>query len=1155
MPCDQNTYRVRVGIFYPVATALNRKLSFLTVQNLFSLLLLMYGNPLHVLPLAILLNSFPPAFNPENSLRDWNLITAKNNDGLPSPTDTASYLFYILNVLLLSSGNVEPNPGPAGVNKDPSIIHINARSIKSKLDLIEAEYSDADFITVSETWLSCDDLNSNIMLPNFHPPVRHDRETDAHGGVAIYVKSNLINKPRPDLIINDLEAVWVETRLRQERFLIGSFYRPPNSPVRYWDLISDSIRQVSNLGIKFIILGDFNTDFLHSPSQHLLNIINDHHLKQLITEPTRTTETSSTCLDLILTQSPNLVTYTEVLPPVCSDHSVPYARINSKINTDKPFKRTIFNYKRLDERTLCAVLREVNWETITQIESLDQSTETFTNELIKASKRCIPSKIVTIKPNDSPWMNDNIRLLINEKKRIHRVAKKSNLPTDWDNFRRIRNSLTTAVRTRKSEYLRELNEKASNPQSFGKKEWWKIVNLFFNRKGINDTIPPLEHNGNIYYSNKDKAEILNAHFVNQSTLNNANDPTPQLNQLFNSLTEIRLTEDEVRKILLNLDPSKAVGPDFIHNKLLIAAAPVIAKPLTCLFNRSLRESKFPKLWKEANVTPIHKKGSKEDCNNYRPISLLSCIGKVLEKCIHNHLLTFLQEERILSTNQSGFIPGDSTTNQLLIIYNDLCNSLDKGLPTQAVYLDISKAFDRVWHEGLLSKLQSIGIRGSLLDWFRDYLSNRTQKTVIKGEHSCKLPIPAGVPQGSVLGPLLFLIYINDIEYGIESNIKLFADDTSLSLALEDPNTRVEVLNRDLARISHWGNKWKVKFNANKTDVVNYTRSQRISHQVTFCNSLIGNTANHKHLGLVLQSDGKWTEHVAYLTNKINPLISCLCYYKYRLSRKALETMYKSYILPLFDYADIIYDNLTETLSNKLENLHLEGIRTIIGAVRGTSHHKLYAESGFCSLKNRRARHKLIQFKKMQLGLCPTYLSDILPPLVSASNPYHRRREQERTVPFCRTELYKNSFLPSTTELWNNLPNRAHVTGSLSQFKGCLQPLHLKRPDYFYTGERKEQIIHCRLRLEISDLNADLYSRHLRDDPSCACGYHSETAEHYLLYCSNFQNMRTLTLHTISQHQLDILFLLNGNPDLNNEENSRMFLVVHDFIKQSKRFPD
>ena len=461
---------------------------------------------------------------------------------------------------------------------------------------------------------------------------------------------------------------------------------------------------------------------------------------------------------------------------------------------------------------------------------------------------------------------------------------------------------------------------------------------------------------------------------------------------------------------------------------------------------------------------------------------------------------------MLTLDQSGFIPGDSTVNQLLTIYNDLCTAYNEGVTTQAVFLDISKAFDRVWHGGLLSKLKSVGITGTLLHWFQYYLSNRTQCVVVKGEQSDKSIIDAGVPQGSVLGPLLFLIYINDIVKNITSVIKLFADDTSMSLALKDPVLRRDILNSDLEKINNWAKQWKVKFNENKTELLNLTRDKNLLPVLVFGQTDLQDVTSHKHLGIILQNNCKWNEHINNIASKANLLITCLKQYKYRLNRKTLEIMYKSFILPIFDYADIIWDNCSKQLADSLEVLHLEAIRTIIGSVRGTSHNKLYKESGFCSLQERRKRHKLIFFHKLIHGNPPNYLKTVLPPLISSQNPYHRRRPFDRIVPQSRIDLHATSFLPSTTKLWNELPEASQSSPSISQFKRFLSKSDPLVPVYYYYGKRQDQITHCMLRLQMSNLNSDLKKRHLTNDSSCSCGYPNETTEHYLLHCPFYLNL-------------------------------------------------
>ncbi|XP_076452566.1 uncharacterized protein LOC143288125 [Babylonia areolata] len=237
------------------------------------------------------------------------------------------------------------------------------------------------------------------------------------------------------------------------------------------------------------------------------------------------------------------------------------------------------------------------------------------------------------------------------------------------------------------------------------------------------------------------------------------------------------------------------------------------------------------------------------------------------------------------------------------------------------------------------------------------------------------------------------------------------------------------------------------------------------------------------------------------------LISCLKYYKYKLNRKALETMYKSFILPHFDYADILWDNCSDAQSNMLESLHLEAIRIIVGAVKGTSHTKLHEE----------------------------------------------RRPLERAVPHCKTNLYSDSFIPSTTKLWNSVPDNIKCSDSLSLLKRYLSSSDTAVPPHYYIGNREEQIHHCRLRLNMSNLNQDLFDRHLRPDTNCSCGYPAETVEHFLLHCPNYNNIRENTIATLPANSTNLNTLLRGDRVISSLENEHIFLTVQDFIEQSKRF--
>ena len=243
---------------------------------------------------------------------------------------------------------------------------------------------------------------------------------------------------------------------------------------------------------------------------------------------------------------------------------------------------------------------------------------------------------------------------------------------------------------------------------------------------------------------------------------------------------------EVTDILASLPLNKASGPDGISNRILKECSHSLARPLCSLFNTSLSIGKFPRQWKDANVCAVLKKGDPILPVNYRPISLLNTMEKVFERAVYKHFFNHLRDMNFFTPFQSGFRPGDSTVNQLTFLYNTFCKALDDGLEVRTVFFDISKAFDKVWHKGLLVKLQESGVHGNLLLWFRDYLSYRRQRVVISGSMSSWVFLEAGVPQGSILGPILFLIFINDIVVNIGSNVRLFADDTSLYILLTSP---------------------------------------------------------------------------------------------------------------------------------------------------------------------------------------------------------------------------------------------------------------------------------------------------------------------------------------------------------------------------------
>ena len=360
-----------------------------------------------------------------------------------------------------------------------------------------------------------------------------------------------------------------------------------------------------------------------------------------------------------------------------------------------------------------------------------------------------------------------------------------------------------------------------------------------------------------------------------------------------SLDEFVVMEDEVLNVLQSLDTNKASGPDGISARILREAAPIIASSLTDLINLSLRSHKFPTSWKRANVIALHKKNERSDVKNYRPTSLLCCVSKVMEKCIFKHVFNFLRDHSLITRFQSGFVPNDSTVNQLVELYHLFSEALDHKKDVKCVFCDISKAFDKVWHKGILFKLKQIGINNSLLLWFSSYLSHRQQRVVINGCESSWGFVNAGVPQGSVLGPLLFLVYINDIVDVVNSNIRLFADDTTLYVTTDDINEGSTILNADLQSIMNWSHQWLITFSPPKTESLLATlkHDTPVGPPLIMNNDVITEVTAHKHLGVTFSQNLSWTNHILDICQKTSKRLDILTGLKNRLDRKSLEIMY------------------------------------------------------------------------------------------------------------------------------------------------------------------------------------------------------------------------------------------------------------------------
>ena len=1087
---------------------------------------------------------------------------------------TSFEFLIILSLLLLKSGDVEPNPGPDTdsvsssssistqfediIRNKFSVIHYNMQSLLPKIGTIESELFNFDVICLTETWLD-QRTSDDILALNEYSLYRRDRAGDAYGGICVFAKKELYSRRRNDLEMADVECIWLEIHNRNRKVLIGTFYRPPNSTPATLTSIENSIGLAFDTDIENILItGDFNLDMLKQTSKRKVNdICQQFNLKQLINEPTHYTESSSSIIDLFLTTKKDTILLSGVGEPFLEQNIRYHCPIYCVFNTNKTvtssYERHIWLYDRGDYEAFSNDIRQTNWDDI-KSNDIDKYAQDLTNHIIKLAKKHIPNKLIKTRQSDPPWLCNNIKKLMRKRKRLYDKYKRTKSSTDFESYKQTRNKVTAAIRMAKVLETDKLAQKLRN-DNINSKDWWKTLKHFI-KPGQTSAIPPLNNDDVIYSDPNDKANIFNTFFTEQTILDETNASLPSVIPIpASTLSSVSTTPFEVESIFKSLKTGKAAGPDCINNRLLKEAATALSFPVCDLFNFSLAQGKVPTLWKQANVTPIHKKNDPSNFSNYRPISLLSTIGKSLEKIIHKHVFNFLQANSLLTNLQSGFVPADSTVNQLVDIYNTFCKALDEGKEVRAIFCDVSKAFDRVWHQGLLFKLKSIGVTDSLIDWFEDYLSNRKQRVVLPGATSRWTSIKAGVPQGSILGPLLFLVYINDIVDDIDSSIRLFADDTSLYIIVDNPIEAAIQLNADLEKVHQWASKWLVTFNPAKTESLLFTRKQNRPYHppVSMNHNVITEVTDHKHLGLTFTSDCTWHEHLDSVKQKAWFRINIMRKLKFTLDRLSLQTIYFSFVRPLLEYADVVWDNCTQNEVSELEKIQNEAARIVTGATKLVSLNSLIAETGWETLAKRRKKHKLQLFYKMQNNLSPDYLSSLVPPTVGSTSAYHLRNASDIHLIHANTQLYFNSFLPSVTREWNELPQDVRDSNSLGTFRCKLNVDITKPPAYYNCGSRLGQIYHARLRTHCSSLNEHLFSKNLVDSPLCVCG-EVENTHHYLFDCTRYGDQRRDLINAVS-HYCEPTFntLLFGNPALAITLNQHIFTAVQDYLINTKRF--
>ena len=642
------------------------------------------------------------------------------------------YLFTFLS----RHGDIELNSGPRKEKKNSlSVCHWNLNSLSahnfSKLTQLKAYNAiyKHDFICLSETYLDSS-IPDNVLDIEGYRLVRADHPNNIkRGGVCIYYKESLpvrvINIP----YIN--EALVLEMNYNNKKVIISVIYRSPSQStdefesflLNFEQLLGDVSQCRPSLSV---ITGDFNArsvswwsnDINTMEGLKLSSMSSSVDFTQLINEPTHIQSSSSSCIDLIFTDQPNLSVNCGVhasLHPNCH-HQIVYSRFNLDIYYPPPYQRLIWDYKKADATKIRKALDSVNWERLFDKKNVNAQVLKLNETTLNVFRNYVPSKYLTIDDKDPVWMNETIKSKIKIKSKIFKeYIQNGRFASDFVFLESLITELNELISLTKTLYYENLAKKLNN-SLLQAKTYWSILKAFYNDKKI-PLIPPLLIEDKFVTEIQTKENIFNKFFAEQcSPLKN--DSLLPLNQIF--LTQSRLNsldfnEDEIIKIIRVLNVNKAHGCDDISIRMIKICDKSLLKPLILLFKNSIKYSCYPDIWKRSNIIPVHKKNDKRLVDSYRPISLLPIFGKIFEKIMFNRVYKFLLEERLLNPNQSGFRQSDSYINQLLAIAHEIFEAFDCNPPLEvrSLFLDISKAFDKVWHEGLIYKIKSMGISGEL----------------------------------------------------------------------------------------------------------------------------------------------------------------------------------------------------------------------------------------------------------------------------------------------------------------------------------------------------------------------------------------------------------------------------------------------------------
>ena len=960
---------------------------------------------------------------------------------------------------------------PIDINKLPSLnanfnlMHINSRSLMHKTTdinlLINSLNIDINIIAITETWLN--EYNASLIsLPNYSFVYRNRNSRNPGGGVGFFVLNGIDFLIRDDICppSDYYESMAIEVYQKNSpNLIVFVIYRPPNVDTnQFIDGLIPTLNHVQNSSPTKLIylLGDFNINLLandhHDYSLNFSNALSSLSFQPHITLPTRITEYSSTLIDNIFSNNyshhSSIVIYSDI-----SDHlpiMVSFQITNSNKSKGNQFSG-LYNTSIKNINALNLSLSSWDWSPVTDSYDVNYAFDKFIDIFNTNFIKYCPILKSNSKFKKSPWMTSALIKSAKTKNKLYYHYLKTPNDVNKTKYIKYKNYFTRLKREAEKKYITNKLEQNKN----NIKKTWNLIKLSINNTNYKKTLPKIfKSSNNILDNPQDIAESFNSFFISNSNVSYPQNHKPNYKQFLppsnpTSFFITEVDEDEILKVIKSMKPSSSQAYDKSSNFLIKHTIPFLLKPLTHCINLSLSHGIFPDCLKTTKIIPIHKNGSTNEITNYRPISIISTFSKILEKVVYSQVITFFDKHNIISDRQYGFKKNCSTELAILDLNQYVLSNIESKYSTIGVFLDISKAFDTVRHDILLGKLCNAGIRGITNDWFRTYLADRTQYVSLGSCNSTLSPIMNGIPQGSILGPLLFNLFINDVTFASKKlKYILFADDTTVLMSNSSLSTLVSELNQELINISNWMNENCLKINVKKTNFILFgpTIVTNVKNPQLFYDSvLIPRVNDIKFLGVIVSSTLKWKNHIVYISKKISKNLGAINKIKHLFPFSIVLSLYYTLIYPYLLYCIIVWGTNIKSNMNILKKCQNNFLRILYNMPYFVHITQFYNMSKLLPIQHIYILRILLFFHKIIILKKHLYFQKFLIKSNTVVNKTTRHSQDFYLYPQ-RTIISLKSIFVLGLKIWLSLPKDAHLLYSTNNLKKYI--LTLLKSDYF-----------------------------------------------------------------------------------------------------------